>query len=90
DYWASSRVIPYTINEFPYWSFLYADLHPHLIDLAVVVLIIASCGSLLVATKAPTRVIVPALAVLTLTLGAAGAINTWDLPTMAVLVVATL
>ena len=33
DYWRSSRVIPYTINEFPFWSFLYADLHAHLIDL---------------------------------------------------------
>ncbi len=90
DYWASSRVIPFTINEFPYWSFLYADLHPHLIDLAVVVLIIASCASLLVAAKAPLRVTLPAFAALTLALGAAGAINTWDLPAMAVLVVATL
>jgi uncharacterized membrane protein/Tfp pilus assembly protein PilF len=35
DYWAASRVIPGTINEFPYWSFLFADLHPHLIDLSV-------------------------------------------------------
>ena len=90
DYWASSRVIPYTINEFPYWSFLYADLHPHLIDLAVVVCIIALCGSLLATAKAPWRVAVPTLAALTLALGAAGAINTWDFPTMALLVVATL
>jgi uncharacterized membrane protein len=31
DYWSPSRVIPYTINEFPLWTFLFADLHPHLI-----------------------------------------------------------
>ena len=56
DYWRSSRVIPClgvapnpnvpcydtTINEFPYWSFLYADLHAHLIDLPIVVLLIAA------------------------------------------------
>lgn len=46
DYWQSSRVIPFTINEFPYWSFLYADLHAHLIDLPIVVLLIACCASL--------------------------------------------
>jgi YYY domain-containing protein len=32
DFWRSSRVIPNnTINEFPFWTFLFADLHAHLI-----------------------------------------------------------
>jgi len=35
DYWGPTRVIPFTINEFPFFSFLYADLHPHMIDIAV-------------------------------------------------------
>ncbi|MGI8589284.1 MAG: DUF2298 domain-containing protein [Chloroflexia bacterium] len=37
NYWDASRVIDggLTINEFPYWSFLFADLHPHLIDISV-------------------------------------------------------
>ena len=37
NYWDASRVLDggYTINEFPYWSFLFADLHPHLIDISV-------------------------------------------------------
>jgi YYY domain-containing protein len=40
DYWATSRVIPYTINEFPFWTFLFADLHPHLIAIPFGVLVI--------------------------------------------------
>ena len=34
DFWRSTRVIEATVNEFPYFTFLYGDLHPHLIDLA--------------------------------------------------------
>ncbi len=33
DYFRSSRVIPGTINEFPSFSFIYSDLHAHLIAL---------------------------------------------------------
>ena len=33
NYWDPTRVIPETINEFPYFSFLFADLHPHMIGL---------------------------------------------------------
>ncbi|HEY3229304.1 MAG TPA: DUF2298 domain-containing protein, partial [Roseiflexaceae bacterium] len=45
-FWGPSRVIYIpdkliTINEFPYWSFLFADLHPHLIALPIAVLMIA-------------------------------------------------
>ena len=107
DYWRSSRVIPClgvtptpsapcydtTINEFPYWSFLYADLHAHLIDLPIVVLIIAACASLLASARtfvgrwAP---VAPTLAVIALALGATWCVNTWDTPTFGLLVVAAL
>ena len=34
DFWRSSRVIPNnTINEFPFWTFLFSDLHPHLMSI---------------------------------------------------------
>ncbi|MBN1991739.1 MAG: glycosyltransferase family 39 protein [Anaerolineae bacterium] len=33
NYWDPTRVIPETINEFPYFSFIFADLHPHMIGL---------------------------------------------------------
>ncbi len=33
-FWATSRVIPpNAINEYPFWSFLYADLHAHVLAL---------------------------------------------------------
>jgi uncharacterized membrane protein len=41
NYWDPSRVIPNTINEFPYWSFLFADLHPHMIGIPFTVLFLS-------------------------------------------------
>jgi len=32
-FWDPTRVIPGTINEFPYFSFLFGDLHPHFLAL---------------------------------------------------------
>jgi YYY domain-containing protein len=90
DYWRSSRVIPFTINEFPYWSFLYADLHAHLIDLPVVVLLVALAASLLRRGDAGWRASLPTLALAALALGAAACINTWDFPTCALLLAAAL
>ncbi len=39
-YWNASRIIPDTINEFPLFTFLYADLHAHLIALPFTLLAI--------------------------------------------------
>lgn len=40
-YWASTRVIEGTINEFPFFTFLYADLHAHMIALPFTMLVLA-------------------------------------------------
>jgi YYY domain-containing protein len=45
SYWQSSRVIPFTINEFPFWSFLFADLHPHVIAMPLTVLLLSLLAS---------------------------------------------
>ena len=39
--WTATRVIPDTINEFPFFTFLYADLHAHLMGLAFTVVALA-------------------------------------------------
>jgi len=38
DFWGPTRVIPDTINEFPFFSFLYGDLHPHILDMPLVLM----------------------------------------------------
>jgi YYY domain-containing protein len=48
SFWDPTRVIPDTINEFPYFSFLFADLHPHLIAMPFAVLALALIYGLLV------------------------------------------
>ncbi len=38
NYWASSRVIANTINEFPFFSFIHGDNHPHYLFLPLSIL----------------------------------------------------
>jgi YYY domain-containing protein len=87
DFWGPSRVIPNTINEFPYWSFLFADLHPHLIAMPLAVLfvgcvaaILAGYGDLWSARRADG---VFTLAILTFLLGTLASVNLWEVPTYA-------
>ena len=47
NYWDISRVIPYTINEFPFWSFLFADLHPHMMGIPFTVLFLGLAYSVI-------------------------------------------
>jgi YYY domain-containing protein len=60
DYWAPSRVIPFTINEFPFWTFLFADLHPHLIAVPFGMLVLGlSFNVMKTAEVEPTQEIPP-------------------------------
>ncbi len=88
DYWQSSRVIPYVITEFPFWSFLYGDLHAHLIDLPIVVFMLTGCASLVLhgGERMRWRSALPTLGVLALALGTAWCTNTWDVPVFAGLI----
>ncbi len=89
DYVASTKVVPLTDNEFPYWSYLFGDLHSHVFGLALAVLILACCASFLMCGAAEHRTWwrnVPTLGALALAIGTEWITNTWDLPTYALLV----
>jgi uncharacterized membrane protein len=74
-FFSATRLDPFTINEFPLYSFVVADLHAHTLDLPVVVGII----SLLYALCAAPKVTLPLLGGLALLLGATGPANSFDL-----------
>jgi YYY domain-containing protein len=90
-YWNPTRTIPETINEFPWFTFLYADLHAHMMALPYTVLAIALAVAFL---RTPRRdsIIAEALrlGLMALVLGALWPINTWDFPTYALVAFAGL
>lgn len=96
DYWRSTRLIPFAINEFPFFSFLFADLHPHMMGLPFTILCLGLIWCVLRRTSELWDCVGGAriswrrwfawrdlglAALLALTLGALATINTWDLPT---------
>ncbi|MFN8534252.1 MAG: DUF2298 domain-containing protein [Dehalococcoidia bacterium] len=82
DFWRSSRMMPpqISITEFPYFTFLFADLHAHLIALPFTLLTIG----LGLHFAFGGRGIVP-LMLLGLAVGMLRPANTWDFPTYFVL-----
>ena len=102
DYWAASRVIPNTINEFPFWTFLFADLHPHLIAVPFGLVLVGLALNWILSSEvrpdASTRAaanargrrgssrVFASTVLMAICLGASAVINTWDLPTYLLLV----
>jgi len=81
EYWYfGTRIIPSTINEFPLFSFLFADLHPHMIAIPFTMVTVALCLALADEGEGRRRYALLRWLVLTIAVGALGAINTWDLP----------
>ncbi len=86
DYWAPSRMIPdqIAITEFPFWTFLFADPHAHMIVIPFTLLAAGLSLNLVIDPKALSsgwkRAVLP-LAVLGIAVGSLAAINTWDYPT---------
>ncbi len=79
DYWTASRIIPGTINEFPYFSFIFGDLHAHVIAIPFVLLAITLTLELYFAK----RITAISFIFLSLSIGSIFVFNAWDYPTYA-------
>ena len=86
DYWMASRVIPDTINEFPYFSFIFGDLHAHVIAIPFVLLSVM----LILNFYFEKRISITAFILLALSIGSLFVFNSWDYPTYAALFAAAL
>jgi YYY domain-containing protein len=91
DFWHSTRFIgpedPGPIHEFPYFTFLYGDLHAHQIALPVTVAVLLVGLNLMGSLRAnPWRVPWAALVVAGVLVAMLRATNTWDFPTYAAVV----
>lgn len=93
-FWATSRVLPNrfnnmpiagTINEYPLWTYLFADLHAHMMALPIFVALIAwgyngvSGGARGLRRTLSGKLI--SVAFLGFLMGSLAATNLWDLPT---------
>ena len=96
DYWHASRVIGSgnTINEFPFFTFLHADLHPHLLAFPFFIAAFAVAHRYVELGPSPASspakpgrlafALGPAV-LLALIAGTARAANNWNLPALALL-----
>ncbi|HRR32237.1 MAG TPA: DUF2298 domain-containing protein, partial [Candidatus Sumerlaeia bacterium] len=85
DFWRTSRVVDNTVTEFPFFSAILGDLHPHHSSLPIVLLAIGASMSLIM--RMPRRVSTPiesikktgwVLLFLAFVICGAFAANTWD------------
>ena len=87
-YWNATRIIPHSvgeagpITEFPLFTFLYADLHAHMLALPLTLLAISWCVCLVLGAKQSLRMDENILlfCVGGITIGSLAATNTWDFP----------
>jgi uncharacterized membrane protein len=91
DWWATSRVIADTINEYPAFTMLIGDAHAHFFALALAALFFCICHALLYSQRdAESSGTARAqqwllLSLVGLLLGIFAMTNTWDVPTYGLL-----
>jgi YYY domain-containing protein len=89
DFWESTRIVPpegIAISEFPYFTYLFGDLHPHLIAFPLTAAALALAVSLFLGSEGRMwRLAITAL-MGGLVMGSIAATNPWDFPTYLVVV----
>ncbi len=98
DFWQSSRMMPTSpegITEFPFFTFLFADLHAHLMALPFTLLVLGLALAVVMASfrrgdrgSAWSLGEIGRLAVLGVAVGTLWLVNAWDLPTYLMIAVA--
>ena len=100
DFWRSSRMMPpdppgHEITEFPFFTFLFGDLHAHMMAIPYALLALGLALSVVLAAKGAGKAgsgwslgDVVRVAVLGIVVGALRLINTWDYPTYMLVAVA--
>ncbi len=91
-FWATSRVVKDTINEYPFWSLSFADLHAHVLAIPIFLAFATAALHLVRLHMAPATGTRPRLVAAALLgfLGAAQALtNAWDVPLLAGLLAVT-
>jgi YYY domain-containing protein len=92
-FWATSRVVRDTINEYPFWSLVFADLHAHVLAIPLF-LFVAACALQFVRahSESPARLLsrLAAGAALGFAIATQALTNAWDAPLLAGLFVLTL
>ena len=80
-YWSSSRVIPFTINEFPYSTFIHGDLHSHMLAIPFQLLVLVFLLNLYF-RKSENSIFENSLAFMTfsISMGFLFPSNSWDFP----------
>ena len=80
-YWSSSRVIPFTINEFPYFSFIHGDLHSHMLAIPFQLLVLVFLLNIYL-RKSENSIFENSLAFITfsISMGFLFPSNSWDFP----------
>jgi YYY domain-containing protein len=91
-WWRATRIIPNTITEFPFFSFLLGDMHPHVMSMPFVLMMVGVAFLLLRQEErldAAFWVRHPFMLLATgVMVGGLLFLNTWDMPTFAFVVVA--
>ena len=92
DFWRSSRMMApdslgHEITEFPFFTFLFADLHAHLIAIPVAITALGAtiAAFLRIGRNRPKFETMTGLVVIGVLVGSLRTINAWDFPTQLIL-----
>jgi YYY domain-containing protein len=85
-FWATSRVIKDTINEYPFWNLIFADLHAHVLAMPLFLLVTSAAVHFVRVHAAPPARLVSRVAsgaILGFAIATQALTNAWDAPLLA-------